>query len=47
MQCSGQAVLDPPVVGQAVERNSALRINFGASDPRKDGAAVAQLLPFS
>jgi gamma-glutamyltranspeptidase/glutathione hydrolase len=32
--------------GQAVARNLAQRMNFGASDPRKDGAAVSQLLPF-
>jgi gamma-glutamyltranspeptidase / glutathione hydrolase len=31
--------------GQAVERDSALGVNFGASDPRKDGAAVMQLIP--
>jgi gamma-glutamyltranspeptidase/glutathione hydrolase len=32
--------------GQAVERDDAQRMNFGASDPRKDGAAVTQLQPF-
>jgi gamma-glutamyltranspeptidase/glutathione hydrolase len=31
--------------GQAVERNFATRVNFGASDPRKDGAAVTELRP--
>ena len=29
--------------GQAVLHNSATGVNFGASDPRKDGAAVAEL----
>ena len=29
--------------GQAVERNGATGVNFGASDPRKDGAAVMEL----
>jgi gamma-glutamyltranspeptidase/glutathione hydrolase len=33
--------------GQAVERDFAQGVNFGASDPRKDGAAVAELRPFS
>jgi gamma-glutamyltranspeptidase/glutathione hydrolase len=28
--------------GQAVERNFATKVNFGASDPRKDGAAVPE-----
>ncbi|HWG38184.1 MAG TPA: gamma-glutamyltransferase, partial [Terriglobales bacterium] len=28
--------------GQAVMRNSATGVNFGASDPRKDGEAVPQ-----
>jgi gamma-glutamyltranspeptidase / glutathione hydrolase len=32
--------------GQAVARNFTTRVNLGASDPRKDGAAVAQLVPF-
>jgi len=32
--------------GQAVERNFTSRVNLGASDPRKDGAAIAQLVPF-
>jgi gamma-glutamyltranspeptidase/glutathione hydrolase len=31
--------------GQAVERNSSTHVNFGASDPRKDGAAVTELHP--
>ena len=31
--------------GQAVERDVARHVNFGASDPRKDGAAVAELMP--
>ena len=29
--------------GQAVMRNFATKVNFGASDPRKDGAAVTEL----
>ena len=29
--------------GQAVERNFATGLNSGASDPRKDGAAAAEL----
>jgi gamma-glutamyltranspeptidase/glutathione hydrolase len=32
--------------GQAVARDFAKGVNFGASDPRKDGAAVAELVPF-
>ena len=32
--------------GQAVARNFTTRVNLGASDPRKDGAAIAQLVPF-
>ncbi len=32
--------------GQAVARNLAQGMNFGASDPRKDGAAVSEMLPF-
>lgn len=31
--------------GQAVMRNYSTGINSGASDPRKDGSAVSQLLP--
>jgi gamma-glutamyltranspeptidase / glutathione hydrolase len=31
--------------GQAVERDSSTRVNSGASDPRKDGAAVTELHP--
>lgn len=31
--------------GQAVMRDFAKRINYGASDPRKDGAAIPQPLP--
>ncbi|MES3035612.1 MAG: gamma-glutamyltransferase [Gemmatimonadota bacterium] len=31
--------------GQAVWRNFTSKLNAGASDPRKDGAAVAELLP--
>jgi gamma-glutamyltranspeptidase/glutathione hydrolase len=31
--------------GQAVMRNYTTGINAGASDPRKDGAAVSALLP--
>jgi gamma-glutamyltranspeptidase / glutathione hydrolase len=33
--------------GQAVERDFARSVNFGASDPRKDGAAIAELRPFT
>ncbi|HEY6453020.1 MAG TPA: gamma-glutamyltransferase [Steroidobacteraceae bacterium] len=33
--------------GQAVARDVARGMNFGASDPRKDGAAVTELLPFA
>jgi gamma-glutamyltranspeptidase/glutathione hydrolase len=33
--------------GQAVERDFAKGVNFGASDPRKDGAAIAELRPFT
>jgi gamma-glutamyltranspeptidase/glutathione hydrolase len=33
--------------GQAVMRDFAKRVNFGASDPRKDGAAVAELQAFA
>jgi gamma-glutamyltranspeptidase/glutathione hydrolase len=29
--------------GQAVERDFATGVNYGASDPRKDGEAVAEL----
>jgi gamma-glutamyltranspeptidase / glutathione hydrolase len=32
--------------GQAVERDFAKGVNFGASDPRKDGAAVSELRQF-
>ena len=32
--------------GQAVVRDFAKKVNFGASDPRKDGAAVAELRRF-
>lgn len=32
--------------GQAVQRNFSTGVNAGASDPRKDGAAVAELPPF-
>ncbi len=31
--------------GQAVQRDFATGVNFGASDPRKDGAAIPELLP--
>jgi gamma-glutamyltranspeptidase/glutathione hydrolase len=31
--------------GQAVRRNLTTKLNSGASDPRKDGSAVAELLP--
>lgn len=31
--------------GQAVMRDDAARVNYGASDPRKDGAAIPQALP--
>ncbi|HYV97961.1 MAG TPA: gamma-glutamyltransferase, partial [Gemmatimonadaceae bacterium] len=33
--------------GQAVMRNFTTGVNTGASDPRKDGAAVAELKPFA
>ncbi len=33
--------------GQAVRRDFKTGVNFGASDPRKDGAAVAELVPFA
>jgi gamma-glutamyltranspeptidase/glutathione hydrolase len=33
--------------GQAVMRDFVKKINFGASDPRKDGAAVAELPAFA
>ena len=33
--------------GQAVERDFSRGVNFGASDPRKDGAAIAELRPFT
>jgi len=29
--------------GQAVERDFSTGVNYGASDPRKDGAAIAEL----
>jgi gamma-glutamyltranspeptidase/glutathione hydrolase len=29
--------------GQAVMRDFAAKVNYGASDPRKDGAAIAQM----
>jgi gamma-glutamyltranspeptidase/glutathione hydrolase len=32
--------------GQAVVRNFTTRVNFGASDPRKDGAAISELIRF-
>jgi len=32
--------------GQAVQRDFAKRVNYGASDPRKDGAAIAELVRF-
>jgi gamma-glutamyltranspeptidase/glutathione hydrolase len=32
--------------GQAVQRDFAKRVNYGASDPRKDGAAIAELIRF-
>jgi gamma-glutamyltranspeptidase/glutathione hydrolase len=32
--------------GQAVIHNSTTRVNFGASDPRKDGAAVPEPAPY-
>jgi len=31
--------------GQAVERDIATGMNYGASDPRKDGEAIPQPLP--
>jgi gamma-glutamyltranspeptidase / glutathione hydrolase len=33
--------------GQAVQRDFKSGVNFGSSDPRKDGAAVAELAPFA
>ena len=30
--------------GQAVKRNFSTKVNFGASDPRKDGAAIPEPL---
>jgi gamma-glutamyltranspeptidase/glutathione hydrolase len=33
--------------GQAVMRDFAAGVNYGASDPRKDGAAIPEPLPFS
>jgi gamma-glutamyltranspeptidase/glutathione hydrolase len=33
--------------GQAVMRHFSKGVNFGASDPRKDGSAVAELVPFA
>ena len=33
--------------GQAVQRDFKSKVNFGASDPRKDGAAVAELASFA
>jgi gamma-glutamyltranspeptidase/glutathione hydrolase len=33
--------------GQAVQRNFATGVNFGASDPRKDGSAVSELKLFT
>ena len=32
--------------GQAVQRDFKTGMNFGASDPRKDGAAISELAPF-
>ncbi|MBM3775062.1 MAG: hypothetical protein FJW37_07825, partial [Acidobacteria bacterium] len=32
--------------GQAVLRDSARRVNYGASDPRKDGAAAPEPEPY-
>ena len=32
--------------GQAVMHNSATRVNYGASSPRKDGAAVPEPAPY-
>jgi gamma-glutamyltranspeptidase / glutathione hydrolase len=29
--------------GQAVQRDFSTGVNYGASDPRKDGAAIAEL----
>ena len=31
--------------GQAVRRNSAAGVNYGASDPRKDGEAIPEPPP--
>jgi gamma-glutamyltranspeptidase/glutathione hydrolase len=32
--------------GQAVRRDFSTGVNYGASDPRKDGAAIPEPLPF-
>jgi gamma-glutamyltranspeptidase/glutathione hydrolase len=32
--------------GQSVMRNFATRVNYGASDPRKDGAAIPEPPPY-
>jgi gamma-glutamyltranspeptidase/glutathione hydrolase len=32
--------------GQAVERDSVTRVNYGASSPRKDGAAIPEPDPY-
>jgi gamma-glutamyltranspeptidase/glutathione hydrolase len=39
------AYLDTFDVGQAVMRDSSIGINFGASDPRKNGEAIPEPLP--
>ena len=33
--------------GQAVQRDFKSKVNYGASDPRKDGSAVAELASFA
>ncbi len=32
--------------GNAVERDNKLQVNFGASDPRTDGQATPEMMPF-
>jgi gamma-glutamyltranspeptidase/glutathione hydrolase len=38
----GQPFMSDMGCGQAVQRNFATKVNFGASDPRKDGAAIPE-----
>jgi gamma-glutamyltranspeptidase/glutathione hydrolase len=39
------AFANPMGGGQAVMRDSDARVNYGASDPRKDGAAIPEPEP--